>query len=84
MLKKALLAVVLILGLGRELNLKAQQNKGLSTEQIIQSRYHPFSDSTRSKIENFFDFHQRIGNFNGTYLMFSNDSIIYGSRGYAI
>ncbi|MCL9980518.1 MAG: beta-lactamase family protein [Bacteroidia bacterium] len=84
MLKKGLLAIVLVFGLGRELNLKAQQNKGLTTEQIIQSRYHSFTDSTKRKIEAFFDYHQQIGNFNGTYLMFSNDSIIYGSRGYAI
>lgn len=47
-------------------------------------RYHKFSDSTALTIENFFDKHARIGDFNGAYLMFKNDSVIYGTRGYAI
>jgi CubicO group peptidase (beta-lactamase class C family) len=47
-------------------------------------QFHEFSDTTVQKIEGFFDRFAKIGNFNGAYLMFKNDSVIYGSRGYAI
>ena len=54
------------------------------TERDLRKQYFSFSDSTTKKIEAFFDRHQKMGNFNGTYLMFKQDSLIYGSRGYAI
>src|SRR5574343_913151 len=54
------------------------------TERALRKQYFAFSDTTIRKIESFFDRHQKIGNFNGTYLMFKQDSLIYGSRGYAI
>ena len=51
MRKRWFLTLVLFFGLGRELNLLAQKDKGLiTTEQIIQSRYHKFSDTTQMPV----------------------------------
>ena len=62
---------------------QAQRPMG-STEKALLKKYVPFSDSTALNINRFFDKHARWGNFNGSFLMFKNDSLIYGSRGYAI
>lgn len=55
-----------------------------STEKYLREKYVPFSDTTQKKINKFFDRFNRIGNFNGSFLMFKNDSIVFGSRGNSI
>ncbi len=45
--------------------------------------YRSFSDSSQRRIHAFFQKHHRSGIFNGTYLMFSHDSLIKGHLGYA-
>lgn len=55
-----------------------------STEREFQKKYVSFSDTTARKINKFFDKFNRLGNFNGSFLMFKNDSIIYGSRGFRL
>ena len=63
----------------------AQGNRAMgSTERMLREKYLPFSDTTQTKINKFFDRFNRIGNFNGSFLMFKNDSIIFGSRGNSI
>lgn len=47
------------------------------------SRFHRFSDSSQFKIDSFFRRMYRIGIFNGSYLFYRNDSLLYGSMGYA-
>jgi CubicO group peptidase (beta-lactamase class C family) len=65
--------------------LMAQGNRAMgSTERMLREKYLPFSDTTQTKINKFFDRFNRIGNFNGSFLMFKNDSIIFGSRGNSI
>jgi len=65
--------------------LMAQGNRAMgSTERMLRNKYLPFSDTTQNKINKFFDRFNRIGNFNGSFLMFKNDSIIFGSRGNSI
>lgn len=46
-------------------------------------KYHSFSDSTQRRINDFFQAHYKSGDFNGTYLFFSHDSMIQGALGYA-
>src|SRR5688572_4167291 len=45
--------------------------------------YHRFSDSTEKKIWSYFNANYRSGIFNGTFLMFKNDSLLQGALGYA-
>ncbi len=69
-------------------SLQAQQFKpkfkAKTTEQSLKETTVPFSDTTQKKIANFFKYHAYVGDFNGTYLMFKRDSLIYGSHGYSI
>jgi len=46
-------------------------------------RYLRFSDSTELKIWNYFQANYHSGIFNGTFLLFKNDSLIQGALGYA-
>jgi len=78
----ALLAVGLLWGWSN-VNLSARSPGGNSLQKMI-SQYAAFSDTTAKKIRSFFDYHGRIGNFSGSYLMYKNDSLIYGANGYAI
>lgn len=47
------------------------------------SNFKRFSDSTEYKIDSFFRKYYKTGIFNGTYLFFSNDSLLQGALGYA-
>jgi len=67
-----------------DLNLNARATGSESFSSLLEN-YNEFSDSTQLKLENFFDYHHKIvGDFNGSYLFYSNDSIHYGTRGYSI
>ena len=78
----SLLAVGLLWGWSN-VNLSARSPGGNSLQKMI-SKYTTFSDTTAKKIKSFFDYHEGIGNFSGSYLMYKNDSLIYGANGYAI
>lgn len=80
--KRFWLSIVLA-SLWGNLNLSAQQTYTEVPYSSV-SQYKSFSDTTAQKIHKYFDYHHRIGDFNGSYLMFKNDSVIFGSRGYAI
>jgi CubicO group peptidase (beta-lactamase class C family) len=45
--------------------------------------YKPFSPSTESGIQDFFDAQKAKGIFSGNFLFYKNDSMVRGSRGYA-
>ena len=81
--KKGIFTWVLMICAWGNLNLSAQQ---LATELEPNplAGYHQFSDTTANKIHKYFDFHHRIGDFNGSYLMFKNDSVVFGSQGWSI
>ena len=68
----ALLAVGLLWGWSN-VNLSARSPGGNSLQKMI-SQYAAFSDTTAKKIRSFFDYHKRIGDFSGSYLMYKNDS----------
>ncbi len=81
--KKGFLGWLLFVCVWGNLNLFAQQtNEDTPVDPMRQ--YYQFSDTTANKIHKYFDYHYQIGDFNGTYLMFKNDSVVYGARGWAI
>lgn len=47
------------------------------------SKYRRFSDTTEKKIHAYFKSKYKSGIFNGTYLLYSHDSLIQGALGYA-
>lgn len=81
--KKEFFSWLLLVCLWGNLNLSAQKMNASEVPHPISS-FQSFSDTTARKINAFFDYHKRVGDFNGSFLMFSNDSVIYGGRGYAI
>jgi len=81
--KKGFFSWLFLICVWGNLNLSAQQSLSRPDSRSVDS-YHSFSDTTAEKIHKYFAYHHSVGDFNGSYLMFKNDSVIYGAKGYAI